>query len=138
MTAAGLPLRYRQRRLFARVDRLAMSPVRFAARSSRSMLADEAERVIDAVLAGPMPEAVARSLVEHHVIERVVSEVLETASSDGADADQVERLIAQVLRSPALEQWVVSGDAGTLVGPVADHVVQSPALRQTLMEILAS
>ena len=41
-----------------RLDRLALGP---------------AERALDALLAGPLPEALGRSLAEHHVIERVAA-----------------------------------------------------------------
>jgi pimeloyl-ACP methyl ester carboxylesterase/uncharacterized RDD family membrane protein YckC len=101
------------------------------------MLAGETERLIDSVLAGPLPEAFVRSLVEHQVIERVASELLDNASGAGS-SEQFEQIVDRVLRSPALERWVASGDAGRLVEPLVGHVLQSPAFRQAMMEILAS
>jgi pimeloyl-ACP methyl ester carboxylesterase/uncharacterized RDD family membrane protein YckC len=121
-----------------RLDRLALHPVRVAARSGRSMLSDEAERVIDGVLAGPLPEAVARSLAEHHVIERVATELLNTTASDGQDADQLDQALERVLRNPALEKWIASEDVGRLVDPLVDRVLRSSALRQTMVNILGS
>jgi hypothetical protein len=41
----------------------------------------EAEQVVDGVLAGALPEAVARSLLEHRVVERVVVEALASADT---------------------------------------------------------
>jgi len=73
-----------------KLDRIAMAPVRAAARSGRGILADEAERAVDAVFAGPMPEAIGRSLADHHVLERLVSEFVETAAQDGIDAESIE------------------------------------------------
>ena len=119
-----------------RLERLALRPVRAAARSS--VLNEEAERVIDDVLAGPLPEAVARSLIEQRVIDRVASEVLDSAAPGGELADQIERLVDQVLRSPALERWVESGDAGRLTEPMVERIVQSPVFRRAMLEVLSS
>ena len=47
------------------------------------LAAPEAEQVVDGVLAGALPEAVARSLVEHRVVERVVTEALARAELEG-------------------------------------------------------
>ena len=59
--------------------RLVMRPTRAVA---GDMLEPVAEAAVDRALAGPLPEAIARSLVEHHVIERVVREVLSSADFD--------------------------------------------------------
>jgi len=86
-----------------RFDRVALGPVRAAARSGRGIFEEEAERVIDALLAGPLPEAVGRSLVEHQVVERVVSQMLETsAAKDGEQ--HLEAITAQVVDSPAFKR----------------------------------
>jgi uncharacterized RDD family membrane protein YckC len=70
-----------------RLDRIAFAPVRAAGRSSRRLLADEAQRMVQEVLAGDLPETVSRSVTEHHVIERVTP--------------TLEEIVAGVLRSPA-------------------------------------
>ena len=77
-----------------RLDRLALGP---------------AERALDALLAGPLPEALGRSLAEHHVIERVAAGMVE-----GDDAET----------GPALEE-------------LTHRVVESPAFRQALTEVLS-
>ena len=70
------------------VGRLGMSAGRLVMRPTRAvagdMLEPVAEAAVDRALAGPLPEAIARSLVEHHVIERVVREVLASADFDAA------------------------------------------------------
>jgi uncharacterized RDD family membrane protein YckC len=121
-----------------RLGRLVLLPVHVAARSGRGMFGDEAERVIDGVLDGPLPEAVARSLVEHQIIERVAAEMMETASAEGRSGDQLEALIDRVLRSPALERWAAGGDAARLVEPLADRVLRSAAFKETMLGLLAS
>src|SRR4051812_50177712 len=84
--------------MIPRLDRLARRPVAAAARSS-----------IDGVLAGPLPETVARSVIEHHVIERIVAEVLAASSDEGRDLEQLEWLVERVLRSEALPEWLRRG-----------------------------
>src|SRR3954468_21569981 len=105
-----------------RLSRAAFGPARAAARTGRSALADEAERAIDAFLSGPLPEAAARSVVRHHVVERMLATAL-TARTDGADGGidvaQLERAAETVLRSPAAER-------------LAAEAVQSPAFRRVL------
>jgi 2-hydroxy-6-oxonona-2,4-dienedioate hydrolase len=123
--------------MFAGLDRLALRPVRVAARAGRGVLAGEAERVVDGVLAGPLPEAVARSVVAHRVIGRVASEVLETASPDGSPSSELDQLVEQVLRSPALEAWMMSDEAGRVVDRVSERVLRSPALRRTIVEVVS-
>jgi uncharacterized RDD family membrane protein YckC len=60
-------------------------------RRLKGLIAGEAERTIDAALASGLVEAVARSMSEHHVPERL-----------GTDA--AEQTVAMVLRSPAVRQ----------------------------------
>src|SRR4249919_673677 len=101
MVATGLVVRVG--RIGAVPARLVLAPARMVARSPRvggavrsgvdsvaesagGVLETEVERAVDGVLAGPLPEAVARSLVEHRVVERVVSEVLASG--------ELERMVA--------------------------------------------
>jgi uncharacterized RDD family membrane protein YckC len=77
-----------------RLDRLALGP---------------AERALDALLAGPLPEALGRSLAEHHVIERVAAGMV--------DGDRAGT-------TPALDE-------------LTHRVVDSPAFRQALAEVLS-
>ena len=56
-----------------RLERLALRPVRAAARSGQGILEGEAERALDALLAGPLPEAVVvRGISKSAVSERFV------------------------------------------------------------------
>lgn len=87
-------------------ERLTLGPVRAAARSSRGVLEGEAERAIDALLEGPLPEAIGRSVVEHRVIERVVASALETESRDGAGPELqaiTDDLVQRVVQSPSFK-----------------------------------
>jgi 2-hydroxy-6-oxonona-2,4-dienedioate hydrolase len=119
-----------------RLDQVPLGPLRSAARSGRDRLSDEAERLIDSLLAGPLPEAVARSVVEHQVLRRVVEEALdEGAVSDG---DDMEWVVERVLKSPALERWAASDEAARLVGPIVGRVAKSPELRDTVVALVGS
>ena len=112
-----------------RLDRLAQRPVRAAARSSRSLLENELERAIDSAFAGSLPEAVGRSLADHHVLERVATEYLATAGADEDGADRVQQLTDRLLASE---------DVDRLAATLAEKVTQSPAFHQALKDVLAS
>jgi uncharacterized RDD family membrane protein YckC len=112
-------------RFTARLSRMALGTARAAARSGRSALTGEAERAIDGVLAGPLPESAARSLVEHRVVERVVSEWLEAVA---ADPEQRERL----------EQALLDAIGSRLTESLALELVHSPGFKTALAEVLES
>jgi uncharacterized RDD family membrane protein YckC len=79
--------------------------------------APEIARLIDRALAGPLPEEVARSIVRHRVIDRVVAEL--------ASSGELDRLLSAALASPkALE--------------LTDRVLASDATRHALREVAAS
>jgi uncharacterized RDD family membrane protein YckC len=66
-----------------RFDRLALGPV---------------ERALDVLLAGPLPEALGRSLAEHRVIERVAAGMVDGDTADPSAA--VEELTHRIVDSP--------------------------------------
>jgi uncharacterized RDD family membrane protein YckC len=110
----------------AKIDQLVRRPVSAAARAGRIVLEAEAERTIDAALAGPLPEAIARSLLEHRVAERLVDEVLNGVSADGAGVDE---LLDRIMRSD---------EAGRLSEAVARQIVASPVFRGAIADLLTS
>jgi uncharacterized RDD family membrane protein YckC len=105
--------------------------------------APEAEHVVDGVFAGALPEAVARSLIEHRVVERVVAEVLASGELDreivsSREAEQTERLVAQVLASPGLERVLADALDSRLTLDLTDRMVRSPAFKRALTQVLSS
>ncbi len=103
----------------------------------------EAEQVVDGVLAGPLPEAVARALIEHRVVERVVAEALASADIQGevvsaAETERTERLVAQVLASPALDRLLADALESRLTVDFTDRLVRSPAFKGMLTNVLSS
>ena len=71
-------------------------------RPVRSILTQEAERAIDGALAGPLPEAVVRSLVEHQVVERMTPGLL-----GAVDTDELALRVERVLRSPEVRRALI-------------------------------
>lgn len=105
--------------------------------------APEAEHVVDGVFAGALPEAVARSLLEHRVVERLVAEVLADPRLEGelvsaSEVEQTERLVGQVMASPALERVLTDALESRLTLDLTDRVVRSPAFKRVLTEVLGS
>lgn len=83
-----------------------------------------AEDALDRTLAGPLPEALARSLIEHRVLERVVDELLASPEFRASilatlEREDVEGLVVEVLKSPSTERLL--GEA-----------MSSPAVRGAL------
>ncbi|HEY3050993.1 MAG TPA: RDD family protein [Gaiellaceae bacterium] len=117
-----------------RLHHIALGPVRAASRTGRGVLADEAERAIEAALGGPLPEIVGRALVERRVAERVVSAMVEAAGrTDGTHGASEDAPSTR-----ALERWIRGEEAGRLVEAAADRVMQSTAFRRSVAEMLSS
>lgn len=104
-----------------------------ASRTGRGVLADETSRALEAALRGPLPEMIGRTLVEQHVIERIVSEMLAAA----AEAETPGGTVEQVL-GPEVERWLASDDAARLVESVSKQVVGSFAFRRAVAEVVSS
>ena len=85
------------------VGRLALRPVHAVAQAGKGVLADETVRAIDVVLAGPLPEALGRSLVEHHVVERLVAKALEEKAAQSGASPVARALVDEVTASPAFK-----------------------------------
>jgi uncharacterized RDD family membrane protein YckC len=106
--------------------RAAFFPARVAAKAWRGRLesaaddvlsAPEIARILDRALAGSLPEDLARSLVRHRVLERVVQEL--------AASGELERLLKTALESPrALE--------------LTDRVLASEEMQRTLGSVASS
>src|SRR5262249_22967975 len=130
--------------MLGRAGAAAMRPMRAVAHAGKDALNEEAERALDGVMAGPLPEAVGRSLVEHHVIERVVSSALDTKTTEtgtagpSVDMEQIEQAVRRALDNPALERMLKDTISSRLTAELADQIVQSPAFKHTLSSVLSS
>ena len=79
--------------------------------------APEIARLVDSALAGPLPDEIARSIVRHQVIDRVVAEL--------ASSGELDRLLSAALASPKALEFT-------------DRVLASDATRHALREVAAS
>ncbi len=129
------------------VGRLGLSAGRLVMRPTRAvageMLEPAAEAAVDRAFAGPLPEVIARSLVEHHVIERVVREVLSSAAFDAAvdaalQGDSGEGLVERVLASPRTERILGEAIESKLTAQLADRMLQSPEFEEILKRTMSS
>src|SRR5262249_60667979 len=111
--------------------RAAFYPARVAARAWRGRIESAAEdvvsapevaRIVDSALAGPLPEEIARSLVRHRVIERIVAELAATG--------ELERLIERSLGSEATLELTDRVLASDEMQRVLQNVASSPELRR--------
>jgi hypothetical protein len=105
--------------------------------------APEVERVVDRLLAGPLPDAVVRSLLEHQVVERLAAELaaeieVDEAVSAALEHETTQRLVAAIVASPGLDKLLVQATDRVLRGPelqrVVDHVARSPEVREALTQ----
>jgi uncharacterized RDD family membrane protein YckC len=111
-------------RLATAAGRLAFFPARVAARASRDqleaaaddVLVPELARLIDGALASSLPEDVARSIVKHRVLERVIEEL--------AASGELDRAVDEALKSPHTSELI-------------DRVLHSDQMRRAISEVVA-
>ncbi len=87
-------------------------------------MAPEVARVVDRVLAGSLPEEIARSLVRHRVLERIMSELVESG--------ELERVVTAALANPATLAATDKVLASDVTTRVVRHVARSPELREAI------
>ena len=120
-------------------DSLLASGVRLVMRPARALagsvgVAPAAELTVDELLAGPLPEIIGRSVGEHRVIERVVTEAAKTddfaaSISAALESERTTQILEDVLASPALERALHGA---------SDRMLQSPAFERMLRAVLTS
>jgi uncharacterized RDD family membrane protein YckC len=114
-----------RRSRFGAAGRLALFPARAAARASRGPiesaadehLVPELSRLADRAFASELPEELAASIAEHHVLERVAVALAENGALDSA--------VEQLLASPRTKETV-------------DRLVRSDEVRHAIKEVVAS
>jgi hypothetical protein len=107
------------------------------------LAAPELERAADRLLAGPLTDAVGRSLAEHRVVERVAVQILASADLDrviGAvlDNELTERAVDRALASPGLERLVIRVLESRLVDELTEQVLRSPEMERVVEYIATS
>ena len=113
--------------------RAAFFPARAAMRAWRGRLEEAADevlsapeiaRIVDRALAGSLPEELARSLVRHGVLERIVAEL--------AASGELERLATAALGSPRTLELTDRVLASDETQRALRHVASSPELREAI------
>jgi len=117
--------RGRPRSRFGVAGRLALFPARAAARATRGPIENAADehlvpelsRLADRAFASDLPEELARSIAEHHVLERVAAELADSGALDSA--------VEKALASTRTKQMV-------------ERLVNSPEFKQALKDVVSS
>jgi uncharacterized RDD family membrane protein YckC len=107
------------------------------------LAAPEVERTIDHAMAGPLPDAVARSAAEHNVAERMAAEVVATPEFEDAvaaalDHDATRRLVDRALESPGLERLVADAIESRLAAAVTERLLHSPEFQRIVEQVASS
>ena len=105
--------------------------------SAGGRLESEVERAADVVLAGRFPEALARSLVEHHVVERVMAQMANSGELDrmvsaAVKDEATERLVREVAASPVLDQLLAEAAESPGAASLAGRLVRRPEIQQAV------
>ena len=142
--------------LFATAFRLMVRPVRVVAGSSGidvprrleeaavdAVATPTAERAVDEIFAGPLPEMIGRSLAENRVVERIVAEAavtddFERAIVSALESERTQHLMNGVLASPAFERLVSEAFESRLRAELTDRMLRSPEFERVLGQVLAS
>jgi uncharacterized RDD family membrane protein YckC len=115
--------------------RAALFPARAAAHVWRDQIeevleavlsAPETARAVDRALAGPLPEEIARSVVRHHVLERILADL--------AASGELERVTRDALASPRTREIVDGVLASDEMRRVLGEVVSAPEVRHAMAE----
>jgi hypothetical protein len=103
------------------------------AATAEALAAPEAARTVDRALAGPLTEAVGRSLAEHRV---VATGAVEHALIAALEHDEAQRLLESALASPGTERLVAAMLESKLVPELTDRILASPEM-QAVLEYVA-
>jgi uncharacterized RDD family membrane protein YckC len=124
--------------------RLVSAPVRAMRSSVEGVTAtagerieSEVERAADAVLAGPFPETLARSLVEHHVAQRVVAQMVESGELDrmlsaAVQSDAAERAVRELAASPMIDRLLAEAADSPRISELMERIARRPEIQQAI------
>ena len=95
------------------------------------------EAVVDRVLASPLPEELAQIVLDRHVIERVVADVLPRLSLDEAltaalEDERTQQQFERTLENPAVKRMALTAAESRLAAEIADRLLANPQVRAAL------
>lgn len=109
------------------------------AAAGQALASPEAERAVDRALSGPLPEAVARSLVERRVVQRIAEQVLASAEFQAALEQELAGQAGAPASGPAgVERLVAGALESRVVSDVADQMIESAELQRIVEEVASS
>ena len=97
------------------------------------------ERALDRALAGPLTDAIGRSMADHRVIERVVSAANLDRLVDALLEDpRTELMLERALASPGLERLVMRVLDSRFVDNLTERLLDSPEMQRVIEHIASS
>jgi hypothetical protein len=107
------------------------------------LAAPASSRAVDHLLAGPLPDAIGRSLGAHRILERIAAQVLATADLDAVVAAVVEdertaQVLERALASPGLERLALQVLESRLVDALTERVLTGPELERVVEHVATS
>jgi uncharacterized RDD family membrane protein YckC len=100
-------------------------------------MAEVASRAVDRALAGSLPEALARSIAKHDVVDRVAAELLAAADAGELELVDTERLARRVAASPAFQQVLLDALESQLTPELAERLLQNPETERIVESIVS-
>ncbi|HEY6760670.1 MAG TPA: hypothetical protein VI318_14325 [Baekduia sp.] len=105
--------------------------------------APELAALLDRLAAGPLTDAVARTLARNEVPQRFAAELVATVDVDAAltavlEHPQTRELVEALTASPAFEQIVADALDSRLTVELTDRVLKGPAMQHAVEHLAAS
>jgi uncharacterized RDD family membrane protein YckC len=104
---------------------------------SREIVVEMATRAVDRALAGPLPEALARSIVKHDVLDRISAELLDAADAGKLELEETERLARRIVTSPAFQRMLLEALESQLTPELAERLLQHPETERMVEAIVS-
>jgi hypothetical protein len=101
------------------------------------LIAPELAAVVDRLVAGPLTDAVARSVARHEVPRRFAAELVATVDVDAAltavlEHPQTRELVDALTTSPAFRQIVADALDSKLTVDLTDRLLEGPAMEHAV------
>jgi uncharacterized RDD family membrane protein YckC len=103
----------------------------------REIMIEVASKAVDRALAGPLPEALARSIVKHNVAERIAAEMIDAADEGALDLDETERLARRIVASPAFQRVLLDAIETQFTPELAERLLQNPETERMVESIVS-
>jgi uncharacterized RDD family membrane protein YckC len=100
-------------------------------------MGEVASRAVDRALAGPLPEALARSFAKHDVVDRIAAELVAAADAGELELVDTERLARRVAASPAFQQVLLDALESQLTPELAERLLQNPETERIVESIVS-